>query len=104
MSYSFELRQEATVEFSDAYVWYQEQREGLGDLFERAIYAKLNLICQHPLHYKKSYKNYHEALVAKFPFLIVYTIDEVKRQIIIFAIFHTSRNPKTKFKKKRVKR
>lgn len=98
MSYSYSFREEATKEFADAYIWYEEQKEGLGKTFKSAILAKLNLVCNNPLHYVRSYKNFHQALVTKFPFLIVYTIDEKNKHITIIAIFHTSRNPKKKFK------
>lgn len=31
--------------------------------------------------------------IEKFPFLIHYTINEIEKTILIFAVFHTSRNP-----------
>jgi len=99
MNYSFELRDKASKEFIDAFVWYEEQQAGLGDLFELTFQNKLKKICNNPLHYKVSYKNYHEALTEKFPFLIVYTINEKIKRITIIAIFHTSRNPKRKFRR-----
>ncbi len=99
MSYTYELRQEAAIEFTDSYIWYEEEQDGLGDKFIAAFYSKLNQICENPYHYKTSYKNYHETLTDKFPFLIVYNIDEGEKKIIVMAIFHTSRNPKKKFRK-----
>ncbi|WP_428328577.1 type II toxin-antitoxin system RelE/ParE family toxin [Mucilaginibacter sp.] len=98
MTYSYVLRQEALEEFTDAYIWYEEQREGLGKLFSVAIYNKLIHVCNNPLHYKASYKNFHEARADKFPFLIVYTINKELEQITVLAIFHTSRNPKNKLR------
>ena len=100
MSYSYELRPDAAVEFTNSYVWYEEQQNNLGDKFIDAFYSKLNQICQNPYHYKSSYKKYHEALTDKFPFLIVYQIEEKAQKIVVIAIFHTSRNPKKKFRRK----
>ena len=99
MAYSFILRQEAVKEFTEAYVWYEEQQEGLGDQFRNEFQEKLELICNNPFHYKKPYKRFHEALTHRFPFLIVYTVEEKVNQIVVIAIFHTSRNPKKKFRK-----
>ncbi|HEY8928249.1 MAG TPA: type II toxin-antitoxin system RelE/ParE family toxin [Mucilaginibacter sp.] len=99
MTYTFILKDEAVIDFSDAYAWYEEQKEGLGGEFRAEVFRKLQLICNNPLHYKKSYKNFHEALTDRFPFLIVYTIDVTSSKIIVMAIFHTSRNPKKKFRK-----
>jgi hypothetical protein len=101
MSYTCELRHEAAAEFTNSYIWYEEQQDNLGDKLIADFYSKLNQICKNPHHYKTSYKNYHEALTDKFPFLIVCQIDEDKKKIIVMvmAIFHTSRNPKKKFRK-----
>lgn len=99
MTYSFVLRDEAVREYTEAFIWYEEQQDGLGQVFKRAIQNKLKSICDNPVHYKISYKNYHEALADKFPFLIIYTVDEKAKLITVMAVFHTSRNPKRKFRK-----
>jgi plasmid stabilization system protein ParE len=99
MSYDLKIRQEATKEFSNAFLWYEEQQSGLGDVFETAIRRKLNQISRNPYHYKADYNQFHQELTEKFPFLIVYVIDENLKQITVMAIFHTSRNPSKKFRK-----
>jgi len=103
MSYSYLLRSIASLEFIDAFVWYEEQQDGLGEIFNAAVTHKLRQICNNPFHYKKSYRNFHEALTEKFPFLIVYLVDEKSQLIIVIAIFHTSRSPRGKFKPTRLK-
>jgi plasmid stabilization system protein ParE len=99
MAYSFTLREEAVKDFTDAYVWHEEQQDGLGGQFRIEFQKKLELICNNPFHYKKPYKRFHEALTDRFPFLIVYTVEEKINQIVVIAIFHTSRNPKNKFRR-----
>ena len=37
MNYSYDLRQEAITEFTDAFVWYEEQKIGLGRTFSTAV-------------------------------------------------------------------
>jgi len=100
MVYPFIFREEALKEFTEAFVWYEQQRDGLGQSFRINVFNKLEKICKEPFHYKRSQDPFHEALVDKFPFLIIYTIDEELPVIMVFAIFHTSRNPKKKFKRK----
>ncbi len=99
MPYSLILRDKASEEIVDAFLWYEEQQPGLGEKFKAKIQHKLFKICQTPLHYKNSYKKYREALTDVFPFLIVYYIDETQNSVVVIAIFHTSRNPKNKFRK-----
>lgn len=100
MFYSLIFKDEALKEFAEAFAWYEEQQNGLGLSFRKKTYQKLENICNNPLHYKRSYNQFHEAIVDKFPFVIVYLIDERLQSITVFAVFHTSRNPKKKFKRK----
>ncbi|WP_184546843.1 type II toxin-antitoxin system RelE/ParE family toxin [Mucilaginibacter sp. FT3.2] len=99
MNYDLKIRQEAAKELSGALSWYEEQQTGLGEIFETAIRRKLNQISRNPYHYKAEYNQFHQALTEKFPFLIVYIVDETVKQITVIAIFHTSRNPNKKFQK-----
>ena len=98
MAYSFIIKEEAMKELTEAVLWYEEQQEGLGKSFRTNFHDKLKRVCNNPLYYKASYKKYHEALIDTFPFQIVYAINEAKNLIIVIAIFHTSRNPKRKFR------
>jgi plasmid stabilization system protein ParE len=103
MAYSFIINDEALKELIEEFLWYEEQQPGLGKEFRTEVYIKLNKVCNNPFHYKIPNKKFHEALVERFPFLIVYFVDEENKVIIVTAIFHTSRNPKNKFKRKRLK-
>jgi plasmid stabilization system protein ParE len=97
-SYKLLLRDHATLELKEAYSWYEEQQQGLGEEFIKSIGEKLDKITNNPQHYKKTYKNYREALADRFPFLIVYIANETAKEILVVAIFHTSRNPKVKYR------
>ena len=97
--YKLEFRDKAAKEYEEAYEWYEEQLIGLGDKFEKAVDEKLNKILNNPLHYKKTTKRYHEATLDKFPFIIAYSVNDNENYILIMAIFHTSCNPKFKYKK-----
>ena len=103
MSYLYKLKREASIEFVDAFVWYEEQQQGLGESFIVVVESKLTQICNNPFQYKISNKKFHEAVTDKFPFLIIYFVDEKNKLVIVTAIFHTSRNPKNKFKRTRLK-
>ncbi len=98
MAYNFTIREDALKEFTEAFIWYEEQREGLGNKFRESFYNKLKQVCKNPLHYRNSYKKYREALTDTFPFLIVYFINDEENTVVIVALFHTSRNPKEKFR------
>ena len=96
MNYSVDLFIKARYEIFEAWKWYEEQETGLGERFEDAVFQKINLIAQNPLHYPQKGK-YREGLTDVFPYLIIYRINRRKNLITIISIFHTSRHPKKKY-------
>jgi plasmid stabilization system protein ParE len=99
MNYKLILREKALSEIEEAFNWYEAQQTGLGEKFLEAILHYAKVILKNPNSFKTTYKNFKEIPVKKFPYLIVYFIDERKNKIIILSVFHTSRNPKRKFRK-----
>ena len=85
----------AAVEMArDAYGWYNDQQQGLGEVFISALDNCFERITQHPKAYSKIKKNYRQARLKKFPYVIVFEI--FKTDVVVFSVFHTSRNPKYK--------
>jgi plasmid stabilization system protein ParE len=77
-----------------SYRWYEKQRKDLGEEFLAEVDQKLKIIQSNPQLFAVVKKPYHQAPLERFPFLIVYEI--IKNDIIVYAIFHTSRNPNKK--------
>ena len=89
------LAQKDLMESSE---WYDEQTSGLGERFAEIIYIDINTIVKDPLIYKKVKSNIREFVVDQFPYLFIY---EYKNEMVnIIRIFHTSRNPKLKYRQK----
>jgi mRNA-degrading endonuclease RelE of RelBE toxin-antitoxin system len=99
MSYQIILRNRAVDEMNDAYQWYEKAVEGLGAEFLSCIKNYLDKIVVQPHQFKTTYRNFKEVYIKQFPFVIVYLVDEKKKQIVIFSIFHCSQNPNKKFKR-----
>lgn len=83
----------AKKEIHDAAQWYHEKQSGLGKRFTREVRSKVSFIERNPMACAKKYDNVRTAVLNTFPFLVHYTIDEIKKIIIISAVLHTSRNP-----------
>lgn len=96
--YQYSILPKAYHEFFEAWEWYQEIRDGLGDRFKNEVFRTIKRIVKHPLHYAERTKTYREALVDVFPYLIVYQVFPDKGKIAIVSIFHCKRNPTTKYK------
>ena len=96
MKYSLVIRDKAFSELEDAYSWYEQQQKGLGELFLSEFKEYSKIIQSSPESFEKKYKDFRELLLKTFPYFIVYQID--KNTVVVFSVFHTSRNPKRKYK------
>lgn len=97
MSFTLVIKEEAYGDLQDAYDYYEEQVKGLGDRFLNAVREKISYIRKHPFHFNAVEEEFRQALVDRFPFLILYEVSGY--EIVVYAFFHCSRNPKRKFKR-----
>ncbi len=82
----------AGLDAADAFDWYNDKREGLGDDFLLALDAAINTIQRNPYHFQIVYKNVRRALTARFPYGIFFIMED--SIVYVLAIQHTSRSPK----------
>ena len=97
--YNLIFHPEAVKEYTAAISWYEEQQKDLGTRFIKLVDLTLSRIQKNPEHFRLSKKTYREAPIPIFPFTIIYKISKVNHTIYVASIFHTSRNPKLKFRK-----
>jgi len=99
MIYTLSFHPKALDEYKAASIWYETQQMGLVVRFEKAIDHKIKQILLNPLAFSKNRISYRQARTAIFPFVIVYRLNEQKLEVYISAIYHTSRNPRGKYRK-----
>ena len=99
MIYTISFHPIALEEYLSASIWYEQQQEGLGLRFEKAIDNKIKQILHNPLAFAKNKHSFRQASTRTFPFVIVYKINSRKREIYISAIYHTKRKPMGKYGK-----
>ena len=92
--FKIKIDEEAVTDIQEATKWYNEQVPGLGLRFKKQVKKQINSLKTNPKSYGKRYSDVRCVLINKFPFLIHFKINETKNTVEIFAILHTSRNPK----------
>ncbi|MEK6615894.1 MAG: type II toxin-antitoxin system RelE/ParE family toxin [Bacteroidota bacterium] len=97
MTYFVIFQPEAETEFLDSIIWYEKILEGLGRDFQKETEKIVHHLELHPFIYTKKKKNFREAVVRRFPYVIVYKILPKKKEVHILSVFHTSRHPKKKY-------
>ncbi len=92
--FKIKIDKDALSDIQEATDWYNQKMQGLGTRFQRQVKQQINSLKNNPESYGKRYANVRCMLIKKFPFLVHFTINESKHIVEIFAIIHTSRNPK----------
>lgn len=71
--------------------WYEGRRPGLGEEFLSCVDACLEAIRRTPEMHAMVYENYRRGLVRRFPYAVFY--EYIMGTVIVYSIFHTSRDP-----------
>ncbi len=93
MSFEIVLRREANVELDEIFIWYEEQKVGLGLDFINEFESTINRIIRNPYYASYIEIDARSASLKKFPYEIIFRVDEVNRQARIIAVIHQRRNP-----------
>lgn len=91
MTYDLVIRPEAEADISDAYRWYEDQREGLGADFLLCIEEAMDSIKRNPRQYPKIHKDIRRAFIRRFPYDIFYLVEDDR--IVVLAVFHVRWDP-----------
>ena len=91
MKYKVIVRPEAEDDLKEAFSWYEDNRTGLGHDFLLQVDAGINFIKRNPDVHPIEYKGTKKHLIKRFPYKIIYLVEEEK--IVILAVTHGKRNP-----------
>ncbi len=94
--YRLEIKHEAIKEIEDAYYYYEEKQTGLGHDFKTALDETFSAILKAPSGFIEVANNRRQIVVNKFPYVVIYEI--FASLIVVYAVFHTSLNPKKKIR------
>jgi plasmid stabilization system protein ParE len=100
MTFNHVFDPQALEEYKDATVWYSERSLKAAENFVKEVTGKIGIICKMPFSFKRTYKDFRETSLKKYPYSIVFLIDEEKKVVIIFSLFHHKRNPRKKYRRR----
>jgi len=92
--YKILIDSDALQDIQGATDWYNEQLPGLGSRFQTQIKKQINSLSKNAGIYAVRYDDVRCMLIKKFPFLVHFTINRQRKTVEVFAVFHTSRNPR----------
>ena len=89
----------AQKEFETSVERYSIRSEKAVRNFILEVGNTIETICSNPYQFRNEYKNFHELGLKKYPFSIIYVINDSLSLIVITSVFHHKRNPKKKIRK-----
>ena len=92
MIFGLLVKEEAFLDLIEAFDWYEEKKIGLWTVFLDEIEKCYERIKHSPQQFP-SYHNQRIALLHRFPYKIVFEIEE--NTIVVYAVYHHKRDPKT---------
>lgn len=100
MSYRLEFHEAVERDYLDAYSWYEDAQKGLGDRFLKMVRFKLEEVVSNPEAFSEKTKSgYRGAVVDVFPYIIVYKIYKKKKVILVNAVVHTKKHPRSRHRR-----
>lgn len=85
------LHPDASKEVAEAVQWYDEQQQGLGNLFATDAESAIYRLAEFPNLNPEIGKGIRRAIVPVFPYGIIYKVYE--DHLIVYAIAHLHRKP-----------
>ncbi len=98
MPYQYKFHPAAQEEYESSVSWYLSRSSTAASNFVISVDGGLLNICNDPKKYRNEYKNYYEFILYKYPYTVIYTIEEHQNLIIIIAIYHQKRQPHNKYR------
>lgn len=81
----------AKIELDDAFDWYEMEQSGLGRRFLAEIQVALKRITAFPDSCSSISPSLRRCLVRKFPYMLVYGLEE--DTVVVVAVAHMHRRP-----------
>lgn len=92
MTLPLRIRRRAERDLDEAYAWYEERVDGLGEAFLRAATACFARIARNPEAHVMVHERVRRAHLHRFPYGVYYTVRE--DFIDILAVYHGRRLPR----------
>jgi plasmid stabilization system protein ParE len=100
--YKIKFHPNADKEIEDAFDWYLKNSNLAALNFIEMVDKRIEEVRQHPKRYVVKINKLRETRVAVYPYSIIYEIFEDRKTVYVYSVFHLKRNPKTKFKNRKV--
>jgi hypothetical protein len=91
MTFELIIKEEAQLEIIETFIYYEGKKEGLGESFLDHLDSYFKWIKHYPFHFSEKRKPYREAVINRFPYLIIYEV--LENEVIVYSVFNAWQDP-----------
>jgi plasmid stabilization system protein ParE len=92
MIHKLQLKAHTEDDIAEAFDWYERQRHGLGLEFLDELDGNFEKIVKSPELYRQE-DGLRISNMSRFPYKIIFSVES--ETVIVHAVYHDSRNPRT---------
>jgi plasmid stabilization system protein ParE len=94
MSWRLAARPQVDADVTEAATWYEDREPGLGVAFMEEIFRVWDELADNPLLNSRrvAERNIRWRWTRRFPYRVVYEVDEERRSILVIAVLHSARH------------
>ena len=85
------LRPELLDDLAEAFVWYEERAEGIGQALVRAFFAAIALATRQPTLHRNVHAEFRRVLLRRYPYWLYYTVEG--DEVVFFLLYPARRDP-----------
>ena len=86
---------DAEIDVKEILEWYENICPKLGaDFYDEVLMKFETIVAKYPKIAQIVHKNARKLSLNRFPYNLIYTIDETKKEVRILAIVHDKRDPR----------
>ncbi|MGI8964857.1 MAG: type II toxin-antitoxin system RelE/ParE family toxin [Limisphaerales bacterium] len=86
------LRPELLADLAEAFAWYEERAEGIGQASVRAFFAAVARATRQPFLYRTVHGEFRRVLLRRYPYWLYYAVE--RDEVIFFLLFPARRDPR----------
>ena len=92
MAYKIVLSPKAEIEIDDAIGYYSKFSKSAAKSFKKQLANSYKKIRQNPF-FEKKYNNVRSLPFSKYPYIVLFRIDEIAKKAFVISVFCTHQNP-----------
>lgn len=97
--YEISFLRRAAAQYAKALAYYQELSIPAAIGFINDVDKRTDMIQADPSRYRSLHKDFFEVSLIKYPYMLIYRIDEINKIIFISSVHHHKQNQKRKYRR-----